>query len=819
MTENSWGFQLDRFQTEAISAVNAGHSVLVAAPTSSGKTVVAEHAIDVALEGGFRVFYTTPIKALSNQKFSELKKRVGAERVGLLTGDLTINPAASVLVMTTEVLRNMLYANSATMDGLAWVVLDEVHYLEDPYRGPVWEEVILGLPKTTQVIALSATVSNVEELGKWLSRVKEKTEVIVHEQRPVPLKLHYCAASRSNHKRRLEQIPLLIEGKSNPAGKKFSHGGRKRRDAHYQKRFSSPHYIEVIESLRSQELLPTIHFIFSRAGCDAARDRVLKTGISLNNSNEQKAVDEIVFKRLKFKNPDDMKVLKVDEWTNGLRRGIASHHAGLVPIFKEITEELFVKGLLKVVYATETLALGVNLPARSVVLDKMTKFTGENHEFLTSSQFTQITGRAGRRGLDKEGHGVILWSPFVEFREVAELALNKSFYLKSAFHPTYNMVANLMNTRSQLEAEELLKRSFGQFQLDNKRNSQQKKLQDTGAQIALLEKDLVDLSGGKFESCTVSALQPGDVVLLEDGQIHAILTIADRSGNRRRIKTINQVGRFSRFASEGILNDPLRLSKVDALDHALLRNSETHREIIPFLKKLFTSEIKTIGQIRRKIFRLKKQIHDSEISTSKIDLVDQLAVTGRILELRGLSDGWRLTEAGQLLTRIYSECDLVIVEALKDELFAGLTAAELAAVVSVFVYSHRGRPDDFTPLKNKKIWERVEAIEKIAKTITDLEWELGMDSKVILDSRYAEKIYLWASGQDLGAVLDSATSGGEFVRNVRLVSDLLRQIRTMGDTELQKVAAESIKTLERGVVVVTAAFEDVEEDLEAVKWV
>ena len=819
MTENSWGFQLDRFQTEAISAVNAGHSVLVAAPTSSGKTVVAEHAIDVALEGGFRVFYTTPIKALSNQKFSELKKRVGAERVGLLTGDLTINPAASVLVMTTEVLRNMLYVNSASMDGLAWVVLDEVHYLEDPYRGPVWEEVILGLPKTTQVIALSATVSNVEELGKWLSRVKEKTEVIVHEQRPVPLKLHYCAASRSNHKRRLEQIPLLIEGKSNPAGKKFSHGGRKRRDAHYQKRFSSPHYIEVIESLRSQELLPTIHFIFSRAGCDAARDRVLKTGISLNNSNEQKAVDEIVFKRLKFKNPDDMKVLKVDEWTNGLRRGIASHHAGLVPIFKEITEELFVKGLLKVVYATETLALGVNLPARSVVLDKMTKFTGENHEFLTSSQFTQITGRAGRRGLDKEGHGVILWSPFVEFREVAELALNKSFYLKSAFHPTYNMVANLMNTRSQLEAEELLKRSFGQFQLDNKRNSQQKKLQDTGAQIALLEKDLVDLSGGKFESCTVSALQPGDVVLLEDGQIHAILTIADRSGNRRRIKTINQVGRFSRFASEGILNDPLRLSKVDALDHALLRNSETHREIIPFLKKLFTSEIKTIGQIRRKIFRLKKQIHDSEISTSKIDLVDQLAVTGRILELRGLSDGWRLTEAGQLLTRIYSECDLVIVEALKDELFAGLTAAELAAVVSVFVYSHRGRPDDFTPLKNKKIWERVEAIEKIAKTITDLEWELGMDSKVILDSRYAEKIYLWASGQDLGAVLDSATSGGEFVRNVRLVSDLLRQIRTMGDTELQKVAAESIKTLERGVVVVTAAFEDVEEDLEAAKWV
>jgi len=819
VSESSWGFQLDRFQTEAISAVNAGHSVLVAAPTSSGKTVVAEHAIDVALEGGLRAFYTTPIKALSNQKFSELKKRVGAERVGLLTGDLTINPMAPVLVMTTEVLRNMLYTNSETLDGLAWVVLDEVHYLEDPYRGPVWEEVILGLPKTTQVIALSATVSNVKELGEWLSRVKEKTEIVVHEKRPVPLKLHYCAASRSNHKRRLEQIPLLIEGKSNPAGKKFSYGGRKRRDAHYQKRFSSPHYIEVVESLKRQELLPTIHFIFSRAGCDAARDRVLKTGVSLNNSNEQKAVDEIVLERLKFKDPEDMKVLKVDEWATGLRRGIASHHAGHIPIFKEITEELFVKGLLKVVYATETLALGVNLPARSVVLDKMTKFTGENHEFLTSSQFTQITGRAGRRGLDKEGHGIILWSPFVEFREVAELALNKSFYLKSAFHPTYNMVANLMNTRSQLEAEELLKRSFGQFQLDNKRNRHEKKFQETRVQVTLLEEDLADLTRENFERSKVSALQPGDIVLLEDGQIHAILTIADRSGNRRRIKTINQMGKFSRFASEGILNDPLRLSKVETLDHAYLRDSETHREMVAFLRELFTLEIKKIGQIRRKIFKLKKQIHDSELDTPKINLVDQLAVTGRILELRGLSEGWRLTEAGQLLTRIYSECDLVIVEALKDEIFEGLNAAELAAVVSVFVYSHRGRPDDFTPLKNKRVGERIQAIEKIAKTITDLEWELGMDSKAILDSRYAEKIYSWASGQDLSAVLDSATSGGEFVRNVRLVSDLLRQIRTIGNVELQKVAAESIKALERGVVVVTAAFEDVEEDLEAAKWV
>ena len=815
MTESNWPFPLDRFQIEAISAVDAGHSILVAAPTSSGKTVVAEHAIDLALKEGARVFYTTPIKALSNQKFSELKKRVGAEKVGLLTGDLTINPAAPVIVMTTEILRNMLYANSKAIEGLAWVVLDEVHYLEDPYRGPVWEEVILGLPKKTQVIALSATVSNVKELGDWLAEVKAETKVVVHQQRPVPLKLHYCAVSRGGHKRRLEQIPLLTEGKANPAGKRFSQRNRQHRQARNQKRFSSPYHIEILESLKKQELLPSIHFIFSRAGCDAARDRVIKTGISLNNPTEEKMVDEIINARLKSKDPVDLKVLKVEEWRKGLRRGIASHHAGLIPLFKEVTEELFINGLLKVVYATETLALGVNLPARSVILDKMTKFTGDTHEFLTSSQFTQLTGRAGRRGLDKEGHGIILWSPFVDFNEAVELAINKSFYLKSAFHPTYNMVANLMDTRSRPAAEELLKQSFGQFQLDNKRNKWEKKFKEVTEEIEELEKELSRNMRKDHEQCAVTDLQSGDVVLLEDGQIHAILTISDRSNGRRRIKTLNQIGKFSRFASEGILNDPLRLRHIESVGHTGLRDSKTQREIIASLNELFTSEIKKCGQLRRKIFRLKQRIRNSEFDTIENDLVDQLQATAKVLEERGLSKGWSLTEKGQVLTRIYSECDLVLVEVLNAGLLEDLDASELAAVISIFVYSHRGRPDEFEPLTNQKIVRRIEEIEKVAHEITDLEKKLGMDSRMTLDSGYAEKIYAWASGQDLGEVLDSATSGGEFVRNVRLVTDLLRQIRAISSAGLKKNAAESIEALERGVVTVTAAFEDEEENVEA----
>ena len=392
----AWPFELDRFQLEAIRAIDGGRSVLVAAPTSSGKTVVAEHAVDRALASGRRAFYTAPIKALSNQKFRDLGRRLGPGRVGLLTGDNTVSPEAPVVVMTTEVLRNMLYAGSTAIDDLAWVVLDEVHFLEDPYRGAVWEEVILNLPPQIGIVALSATVSNSEELGAWLNAVRGPTDVVVERRRPVPLRSHYLVVER-RRERMLRRLPVLVKGAPNSEGSRYDIEGRLRRGRNGPG-WATPRRDEVLRDLRQEKLLPAIHFIFSRAGCDEARDGLLRAGMNLNDGRESAEVDVRVDRRLAGVPVGDLEALDVYRWREGLRRGIAAHHAGLLPLFKEITEDLFAAGLLKIVYATETLALGVNLPARSVVIDKLTKFTGESHESLTAGQFAQLTGRAGRRG-------------------------------------------------------------------------------------------------------------------------------------------------------------------------------------------------------------------------------------------------------------------------------------------------------------------------------------------------------------------------------------------------------------------------------------
>ena len=814
VTEHSWPFALDRFQLEAISAIDEGRSVLVAAPTSSGKTVLAEHAIDCALKEDKRAFYTAPIKALSNQKFLDFRERFGVENVGILTGDVTVNSSAPVLVMTTEVLRNMLYAESAAVEKLAWVILDEVHYLEDPYRGPVWEEVILSLPKKVQIVALSATISNVDQLGQWLTNVRGETQVVVHHERPVPLKLHYFATNRMKRKRELEITPLLLGNRANPDGKKFLHVGKGTKKKDPYRRFTSPRYIEILLSLQQKKLLPCIHFVFSRAGCDEARDHILKSGISLNSQVEQEAVDAFLDESLGLNDDQDLEVLGVKRWREGLCRGVASHHAGLIPQFKEITEKLFKEGLLKIVYATETLALGVNLPARSVVIDKMTKFNGHTHELLTPSQFTQITGRAGRRGLDKEGHGVVLWSPFVHFNEVAELALNKTFHLQSAFRPTYNMVANLMNTRSRSESEDLLRRSFGQFQLDQSKNIRESGFEDISSQIIKVEGKLNSRMNTEISWHSISRLKPGEIVLLGDGQIHAVLAVADRSGGRKRIKTINQKGQYRRFVSEGILESPLHVSKIDFLNHGDLRRTSFHKEIIKELNKRFSAGVKEAGRLQKELFKLSRRLHELELGKLETDLVGQLASTAQVLEERDLANNWSLTESGQNLKKIYSECDLVVVEALNAGCFDGLTPPELAALLSIFVYSHRGNSEDPDPLNSAIVHKKIREIELIANDIELLEKKFGVESAATLDSRYAGKIYDWALGLNFSDVLDSTTSGGEFVRNVRLVIDLLRQIRSVSHTELRKVVSQSIETLERGVVVVTTSFSEESESIE-----
>lgn len=471
-----YDFELDRFQLEACRALESGRGVLVAAPTGSGKTVVGEFAVHLAVAGRQKCFYTTPIKALSNQKYADLVRRYGPEQVGLLTGDNSVNGEAPIVVMTTEVLRNMLYASSPTLSGLAYVVMDEVHYLADRFRGAVWEEVLIHVPDSVRIVALSATVSNAEEFGEWLQEVRGETAVIVDEDRPVPLWQHMLVGTRLydlfvdpggsdrpkvNPELRRIALDDIRRSKINQSRR----NGRRRPQGR-PTRFRPPARPDVIERLDRAGLLPAITFVFSRAGCDAAVSQCLNAGLRLTSKEESEEIRAHVEIRTADIAEEDLRVLGYDEWLAGLERGIAAHHAGMLPTFKEIVEELFVRGLIRAVFATETLALGINMPARSVVIERMDKWNGEIHADLTPGEYTQLTGRAGRRGIDVEGHAVVIWAPGVDPGSVAGLASTRTYPLNSSFRPSYNMAVNLVGAVGRERARTLLEESFAQFQAD-----------------------------------------------------------------------------------------------------------------------------------------------------------------------------------------------------------------------------------------------------------------------------------------------------------------------------------------------------------------
>ncbi|WP_216204713.1 DEAD/DEAH box helicase [Amycolatopsis aidingensis] len=472
-------FEFDQFQRQGCEALEDGHGVLVCAPTGAGKTVVGEFAVHLALAEGRKCFYTTPIKALSNQKYADLTERYGTDAVGLLTGDTSINGNAQIVVMTTEVLRNMLYAGSSTLTDLGYVVMDEVHYLADRFRGAVWEEVILHLPEYVRVVGLSATVSNAEEFGEWLITVRGDTAVVVDEHRPVPLWQHMLvgnrlfdlfAAKQGEHGDQESRINPALLRRTEEVGRLHAPAGirgpRGRKGQPRGPRFRPPSRVEVVDRLDRAGLLPAIVFIFSRAGCDAAVGQCVRSGLWLNSPEEVEEVRRIVRERTADLPEGDLGVLGYWEWREALERGIAGHHAGLLPAFKETVEELFVRGLVKVVFATETLALGINMPARTVVLERLVKYNGEAHMDLTPGEYTQLTGRAGRRGIDVEGHAVVLWQPGVDPKQVAGLASTRTYPLRSSFRPGYNMAINLVGQLGAAQARELLEQSFAQFQAD-----------------------------------------------------------------------------------------------------------------------------------------------------------------------------------------------------------------------------------------------------------------------------------------------------------------------------------------------------------------
>lgn len=486
-------FPLDGFQRTACERLEDGRSVLVAAPTGSGKTTVAEFAVFLARrEQDARIFYTAPIKALSNQKFRELCAEYGTEEVGLLTGDVNLRGDAPIVVMTTEVLRNMIYAESAALQNLAFVVLDEVHYLGDRWRGAVWEEIILHLPESVRLVSLSATVSNAEEFGDWMHAVRGDTDVVLSEHRPVPLYQHILTkkellplyvnedgelVERGRLNPELRSLARGSQGSSEPGRRELpsnrNRGHERYRSNRARSRGSAPvrrvsriRRSDMARALDETGLLPGIVFVFSRNGCDQAVQQCLHDGIRFTNREERDEIRRIVQHAISGLDEDDLYVLGVHTWIAGLERGIAAHHAGLLPQFKAVVELLFQRRLIKLVFATETLALGINMPARSVTIERLDKYNGEQRVQLTSGEYTQLTGRAGRRGIDHEGHAIVVWGDGMDLEAVAHLAAARSFPVRSTFKPTPNMAVNLLQRMSHERARDTLELSFAQFQAD-----------------------------------------------------------------------------------------------------------------------------------------------------------------------------------------------------------------------------------------------------------------------------------------------------------------------------------------------------------------
>lgn len=844
-------FPLDRFQLEAMQTLDAGHSVVVAAPTGSGKTVVAEYGIERAMASGRRAFYTAPIKALSNQKYNDLVETHGRERVGLLTGDNAINGDAPIVVMTTEVLRNMIYARSSGLDALQVVVLDEVHFIQDTYRGPVWEEVIIHLPRHVQLVCLSATVSNTDEVAEWITTVRGATRAIVETKRPVDLDVLFMAADRTADRQHL--LPVLIDGRPNSeAGRLFDQGVRPRRRGSYRPRaqrvFATPSRLDVVDRLHDEDLLPAIYFIFSRNACDEAAASCVRQGVRLTTPDERRRIATIVDERLSGIDGDDLDVLGFAKFAAQLEAGVASHHAGLVPPFKEVVEACFVEGLVKVVFATETLAVGINMPARSVVVEKLSKFTGEHHENLTPGEFTQLTGRAGRRGLDVRGHAVVLWNPFTSFDQVAALAGSRSFRLTSSFRPTYNMAVNLVRSYSSDEARHLLNLSLAQFQadrdvvriearldqrfqrLDELRAEAESPYGDIHSYRARLEGTPRVRSESAIEFA-LSRLRPGSIIDVEKGRIvgrAAVLTAAHRNGGTK-ISIITADRSMVNLTSRDFREPPQAIGRIELPTPFAPSRPEFQREVIEQLSKAETSGSQwTAPSVERSAVHPVEDDPDLAQRLKAAAQVDRLEreidqmrdlVRGRgnsvarrfervlgILEAWGYVDGWSLTDKGVVLASTFHECDLLVAESLANGFLDGLEPAELAALVSVFVYEHRSSEPPPAPwFPSADVRRRSRKIEVLSRELREVEEREQVGPHRAPDPTYIAIAYAWAVGEGFAEVVEAEElSGGDFVRTMKQLIDLLRQISVMAPVgETRRAAERAADLLLRGVVSVS----------------
>jgi ATP-dependent RNA helicase HelY len=747
----SFPFELDQFQLDACYALEAGKGVLVAAPTGAGKTIVGEFAVDLVINSGGKCFYTTPIKALSNQKFQELTLKYGDNKIGLLTGDTSINSEAQIVVMTTEVLRNMIYANSSTIADLKYVVMDEVHFLADKFRGAVWEEILIHLSEKVQIISLSATVSNAEEFGEWLQTVRGDTEVIVSEVRPVPLYQHVLFGNRlldlfgENQKLNSELTRLERESyrqirgtwRGKPKGPRV---------------LSRP---EIIEKLDRAGLLPAITFIFSRNNCDAAVRQCLAAGVRLTNSEERKEIRAVIGKNLKNLGEEDLVLLGYYEWADALERGIASHHAGLLPAFKVTVEELFQRGIIKAVFATETLALGINMPAKTVVLERLSKWNGEAHVAISPGEYTQLTGRAGRRGIDIEGNAVILWNNDLDSTSVGGLASTRTYPLKSSFKPTYNMSINLISQLGTNRARTSLESSLAQFQAD---------------------KAVVGLA----KQIRKNEVARDDLYRQVQCHLGDFLQYASIREGIKKLETDGRRGKKKRHEIEEEIANLRKQQRAHSC-HACPER-ETHARLTERAQRL-----------QREIDALSERIESrTNVIARRFDRIKL------ILEKLGYIENDLISKTGRLLAKIYGETDLLIAESIQAGVFNSLVPADLVSVISACVYESRN--EEAAKIPKGDIQVALAAISKIYGKIHEIEIDMNLEPMRAPDFGFCWAAHKWASGNSLTSILKgNDLTVGDFVRSMKQIIDLLRQLRAAAP-ELSELTDQALSKIDRGVV-------------------
>ena len=753
----TFDFELDSFQIEACFAIEAGKGVLVAAPTGAGKTIVGEFAAYLAIEQKKKCFYTTPIKALSNQKYQEFVERFGEQRVGLLTGDNSVNSDADILVMTTEVLRNMLYTNSSSLINLGFVVMDEVHYLADKFRGAVWEEVLIHLMESVQVISLSATVSNAEEFGEWLQAVRGDTAVIVSENRPVPLYQHVLIGNRLldlfNEDGSVNQALFKTEREALRRIRTPRHKGRTDDENRLNR-------AEVIEKLQFNQMLPVITFIFSRQGCDAAVKQCLAANLRLTTPQEREEIRNAAAKFTATINSEDLELLGHHEWLAALERGIAAHHAGLLPVFKSCVEELFQRGLLKAIFATETLALGINMPARTVLLEKLSKWNGEAHVPITPGEYTQLTGRAGRRGIDIEGNAVVMWSPTVDSASAAGLAATRTYPLRSSFSPTYNMSINLLERYGRDRARNSLKSSFAQFQADRAVVGLDRQIRKNSEAIKEYQTDTLCHLGNFAEYAKIRR---------EIKQAEILISKRSRIDKKQRAHLEQELIGYRKSLRQHPCHS--------------CNDREAHARIAERADRLIKENEGLLARVDSR----------TNVIAKTFDRVTQVLAKLDYLE------GDQVTPTGKMLSKIYAESDLLIAETIKSGLLEKLSDIEIAAVLSVFLFESR-KPEP-PKIPNSQVQDALKEVVSIWSKLHNLESEYDVKTQREPDFGFCWMAFRWGGGHGLNSVLrNSDLSVGDFVRAIKQLIDLLNQV-SGAKPELREKCLSAIKKIDRGVVI------------------